>query len=83
MKICAFVDQAISYETKDGVDCVLYQEGITHFVWVLMGGMEREKSARSGREVSDRCYGLGPENLVTVIGEVSGLLGFKGGDVQG
>ncbi|MNJ65322.1 hypothetical protein D3C77_613310 [compost metagenome] len=38
MKICVFVDQAISYETKNGVDCVLYQEGITYFVWVLMGG---------------------------------------------
>jgi len=67
MNACVFADQAISYETKNGVDCVLYQEGITHFVWVLMGEMEREKSARSGREVSGRCDGLGSENLVTVI----------------
>lgn len=54
MKICVFVDQAISYETKDGVDCVLYQEGITHFVWVLMGGWSGRKApAQEGRYQTD------------------------------
>lgn len=45
--------------------------------------MERERSARSGSDASGSSYGVGLENLVTVVLEECGLLGAKRADVLG